>query len=118
MASQERQFFGSIKSVQVKGELRTNSDGDVISEPEIILTLSMDTRAEHIRGMSFLAAAKIHGAVVATIESSQSIMDLGDVTAAVGRVVDSIGEMGGGSVTANGRTVKIPAKKPKAKARR
>jgi len=80
MSRQHREFECRIKSVQVKGETKVDKDGEVLAEPEIVLTLVMPLTNDNIRSLNFLEAAKISGAVGVSIETSQLTFDFGGVT--------------------------------------
>lgn len=68
---QSRHFEATIKSIQAKGETKVNKDGEILSEPEIVLTLAMPMTNDNIRAMNFLAAAKVAGEVNVDISTMQ-----------------------------------------------
>ncbi len=78
MAKTQRSFFGQIKTVAVKGDLKTDGEGRVIQQPEVHVVFAMPLDIDAIRNMTFLAAVKSRGMCTMTIEASQLSLDFED----------------------------------------
>ena len=75
-ADNERVFQGALKSIQLKGELKHDKDGEVTQEPEVHITVAFPLDKESIAAMGFLAACKKYGECYLTIGAMQGTLNL------------------------------------------